>query len=44
MNGQTGKMVGNIPIDIKKAILIWILIFLITFGVLALYFYFRGAL
>lgn len=31
MNGQTGKMVGNIPIDVKKAIFIWILIFLIIF-------------
>lgn len=31
MNGQTGKMVGNIPIDYKKAIFIWILIFVITF-------------
>lgn len=31
MNGQTGKMVGNIPIDKKKAVLFWILIFVVTF-------------
>lgn len=31
MNGQTGKIVGNIPIDIKKAILYAVIIFLVTF-------------
>ncbi|MBR6690733.1 MAG: DNA helicase PriA [Bacilli bacterium] len=31
MNGQTGKIVGNIPVDIKKAIFIWIGLFLIIF-------------
>lgn len=31
MNGQTGKLIGNIPIDTKKAILYWILFFVITF-------------
>lgn len=31
MNGQTGKLIGNIPIDKKKAILIWILLFVISF-------------
>ena len=31
MNGQTGKMIGNIPINWAKAILIWIVIFIITF-------------
>ena len=30
MNGQTGKIIGDIPIDIKKAILYWIGIFLLT--------------
>jgi hypothetical protein len=36
MNGQTGKMVGNIPIDKKKAIIWWISIFAITFAVCTL--------
>lgn len=31
MNGQTGKMVGNIPIDKKKAILWWIGLFVLSF-------------
>ena len=44
MNGQTGKMVGNIPVDIKKAVRLWIFIFLLTLGVFCLYYYFRGAL
>lgn len=34
MNGQTGKIVGNIPIDVSKVILTWILIFVISFIVL----------
>lgn len=34
MNGQTGKIVGNIPIDIKKAIFIWVTIFVIVFFIL----------
>ena len=34
MNGQTGKTVGNIPIDIKKAIFMWIGIFLAVFIIL----------
>lgn len=39
MNGQTGKLVGNIPIDVKKAVILWILIFVITFGIVfALYY------
>lgn len=33
MNGQTGKMVGNIPIDKGKAILIWVMLFLLTFTI-----------
>ena len=40
MNGQTGKLVGNIPIDIKKSILLWILLFGITFVVVYATFYF----
>lgn len=31
MNGQTGKLIGNIPIDKKKAVILWIVIFIITF-------------
>ena len=34
MNGQTGKLIGDIPIDKKKAFLYWILITLISFIVL----------
>ena len=41
MNGQTGKMVGNIPIDYKKAVIIWILIFIITFALVYLFYYFK---
>ena len=44
MNGQTGKMVGNIPVDVKKAIFMWILIFALSFAVGYLYYYFRGVL
>ena len=44
MNGQTGKMVGNIPVDVKKAIFMWILIFAISFAAGYLYYYFRGVL
>ena len=39
MNGQTGKMVGNIPIDKKKRFLYWLLVFLginVGFGAFAL--------
>ena len=41
MNGQTGKMVGNIPIDTKKAILIWLLSFVITFLTIFALYYFK---
>jgi len=45
MNGQTGKMVGNIPVDIKKAIFMWVLIFAISFAAGYIYYYFiRGVL
>lgn len=44
MNGQTGKMVGNIPVDVKKAIFMWILIFALSFAAGYLYYYFRGVL
>ena len=44
MNGQTGKMVGNIPIDVKKAVLIWILIFAVTVAITLLICYYRGLL
>jgi len=36
MNGQTGKIVGDIPIDIKKAVFIWITLFIIIFIILLL--------
>lgn len=36
MNGQTGKMVGNIPIHKGKAVLMWVLVFIITFIVLTI--------
>lgn len=36
MNGQTGKIVGDIPIDIKKAIFIWIGLFTSIFIILLL--------
>ena len=42
MNGQTGKMVGDIPIDKKKAIIWWIGICVITFLVFALVFWIGG--
>ena len=31
MNGQTGEIVGNIPIDKKKAFIIFVSIFVLTF-------------
>jgi len=36
MNGQTGKLVGNIPIDKGKAIILWVVVFLITFIILTI--------
>lgn len=36
MNGQTGKIVGDIPVDVKKAIIIFISLFVLTFVVLGL--------
>lgn len=33
MNGQTGKMIGDIPLDKKKAIIWWFVILAITFAV-----------
>jgi hypothetical protein len=44
MNGQTGKMVGNIPVDVKKAIFMWILIFVLSFVAGYIFYYFRGVL
>ena len=41
MNGQTGKMVGNIPIDKKKAFFVWLLVFLVTFALSCLIVYFK---
>lgn len=42
MNGQTGKMVGDIPIDKKKAALWWIGICVITFLAFGLWFWIGG--
>ena len=36
MNGQTGKMIGDIPVDKKKAIIIAILVFIGVFAVASL--------
>ena len=36
MNGQTGKLIGDIPIDWKKVILYFIVIAIATFGILFL--------
>ncbi len=36
MNGQTGKIVGDIPIDIKKAVFIWVGLFASIFIILFL--------
>lgn len=33
MNGQTGKFIGDIPIDKKKAIIIGLITFLVTFAI-----------
>lgn len=33
MNGQTGKMVGNIPIGVKETIIWSLIIFIVTFGI-----------
>ena len=34
VNGQTGKMIGNIPIDVKKAIILGVLVFALSFALL----------
>lgn len=31
MNGQTGKLVGDYPVDKKKAVLLWFVIFVVVF-------------
>ena len=36
MNGQTGEMVGNIPVHKGKAILMWIIVFALTFLALSI--------
>lgn len=40
MNGQTGKMIGDIPYSTGKACIYFIVLFLIIFAVFALIFYF----
>ena len=39
MNGQTGKLIGDIPIDNKKAFLIWLGLVLIVFIITFIIFY-----
>ena len=34
MNGQTGKMVGNIPVDKKKAVIMWFAVYGISFVII----------
>ena len=41
MNGQTGKLVGDIPIDKKKAVIFGILIFIGLFILISLLFMVR---
>ena len=36
MNGQTGKLIGDIPIDKKKAVIYWILSFVIIMVILTI--------
>ena len=36
MNGQTGEFIGNIPVDKKKVIIYWLIIFALTFGLVVL--------
>ena len=43
MNGQTGEFIGNLPTDPKKVVLYFILIFVITFLVILIGFYFFGS-
>ena len=40
MNGQTGKMIGDIPYSKKKAFILWVIIFIISFVSLAIITYF----
>mgnify|MGYP003301608016 CR=1 FL=1 len=40
MNGQTGELIGDIPIDKKKAVLLWIVIFIISIIILFVISYF----
>ena len=42
MNGQTGKIVGNIPVGIKESIIWSILLFTIFFIILTVVIYFTG--
>ena len=33
MNGQTGKMIGDIPYSKKKAVLFWLILFVVLFAI-----------
>ena len=41
MNGQTGKLIGNIPIDKKKAVIVWSLVFIVISLVIFLVLYLK---
>ena len=43
MNGQTGKMIGDIPIDVKKAVIWWICVFIASMLVFVIL-YFLGVI
>ncbi|MBQ9318811.1 MAG: hypothetical protein IJR82_04205 [Bacilli bacterium] len=42
MNGQTGKLIGDIPVDVKKAFFYWILTFVICMIIGLILFYIGG--
>jgi DNA-directed RNA polymerase subunit RPC12/RpoP len=44
MNGQTGKMIGDIPVDKKKVAIWWIGLFVITFAICSLIWILGGIL
>lgn len=43
MNGQTGKMIGDIPIDKTKVVILWIIIFAVIMIILSVIWYTLGA-
>ena len=39
MNGQTGKMIGDIPYSKSKAVILWIVLFVVTFAIMCIFTY-----